>query len=136
MKKYSATLLIVFFALVKPFHASADTAITIKSRTVESNQSKPAAGKLTILSSNLSGDSVSVTDANRYSVTLTKHQNEGSLDLNLDQVEVNNKAGKSMNDKVVINILSVSQLEIDLSALPSGVYLVKTKTGTFTVEKK
>lgn len=133
MNKYFATLLIGFFAIAQPLHASSSSAgVTIQMQSI---QAKPVVSKITILSSNLSGDSVSVASADRYSVILTKHD-DGSLDLNLDQVEVSSKTGKSMNDKVVINILSVSQLEINLSALPSGVYLIKTKTGSFTVEKK
>ncbi len=133
MNKYSATLLIVFFAIVKPFHASAYTSVSINNYVSQSK--KPAAGKITILSSNLSGDSVSVENADRYSVILTK-QDDGSLDLSLDQIEVSTKAGKSVNDKVVVHILSMSKFEIDMSALPAGVYVIKTKTGSFTVAKK
>jgi hypothetical protein len=137
MNKYSASLLIVFFAIANPLHASAYTSAGVTSHMQgnHASQAKPVVGKITILSSNLSGDSVSVSNADRYSVILTKHD-DGSLDFNLDQVDVSSKAGKSMNDKVVINILSVSQLEIDLAAVPSGVYVIKTKTGSFTVEKK
>ncbi|MFD0998890.1 hypothetical protein ACFQ21_06205 [Ohtaekwangia kribbensis] len=130
MKTYSAIVLIAALAIVKPFQASSHTL-----EVTEHAQSKPAPGKITIISNNLSGDSVSVADANRYSVILTKHE-DGNLDLNLDQIDVNNASGKSMNDKVIIHILSMSKFEIDLSALPAGVYQIKTKTGSVTVEKK
>jgi hypothetical protein len=56
--------------------------------------------------------------------------------LNLDQILVFSASGKSVNDKVVIKVLSGTQLEIDLSSLPSGLYLIKTKTGSVSVEKK
>jgi hypothetical protein len=56
--------------------------------------------------------------------------------LNLDQILVFSSSGKSVNDKVVIKVLSGTQLEIDLSSLPSGLYLIKTKTGSVSVEKK
>jgi hypothetical protein len=67
-------------------------------------------------------------------VILTSHSNDNNLVL--DQIQVLNVEGIAVNDKVVIKILSASQLEVDLSALPSGLYLIKTKTGTLTVEKK
>ena len=133
MNKYSASLLIVFFAI-----ASSSASAAVSSERVQSthvHQSKPATGKITIISSDLSGDSVNIADANRYSVILTKHD-DGNLDLNLDQIDVNNASGKSVNDKVVIHILSMSKFEIDLSALPAGVYQIKTKAGSVTVEKK
>jgi hypothetical protein len=65
---------------------------------------------------------------------LTSHSNDNNLVL--DQIQVLSVEGIAVNDKVVIKILSASQLEVDLSALPSGLYLIKTKTGTLTVEKK
>ena len=130
MKTYSAIVLLAALAIVKPFQASAHTM-----EATEQTQSRPASGKITIVSNNLSGDSINVSDANRYSVVLTKHD-DGTLDLNLDQIDVNNASGKSMNDKVVVHILSMSKFEIDLSALPAGVYVIKTKTGSVTVEKK
>ncbi|SKC81801.1 T9SS type A sorting domain-containing protein [Ohtaekwangia koreensis] len=67
-------------------------------------------------------------------VILTSHRNDNNLIL--DQIHVLSAEGIAVNDKVVIKILSASQLEVDLSALPSGLYLIKTKTGSLTVEKK
>lgn len=67
-------------------------------------------------------------------VILTSHRDDNNLDL--DQIQVYSSAGVLVNDKVVIKILSGTQLEIDLSSLPSGIYLIKTKTGSLMAEKK
>jgi hypothetical protein len=135
MNTNSALLIAALLLIVKPLAALPQTATG--NGIYNTHQSAPASGKITIISNNLSGDSVSIAYTNnRTTVILTKHHEEGSLDLNLDQIQVNNTSGKSMSDKVVINILSISQFEIDLSALPSGVYVIKTKTGSVTIEKK
>lgn len=67
-------------------------------------------------------------------VILTSHNNDDNLVL--DPIQVYSAGGIMVNDNVVIKILTASQLEIDLSALPAGIYLIKTKTGSVTVEKK
>lgn len=77
------------------------------------------------------GNDVNVSGDN---VILTSYNDNDNLFL--DPIQVSNAAGISVNDKVVIKIVSASQLELDLSTLPSGIYQIKTKTGTLTVEKK
>lgn len=67
-------------------------------------------------------------------VILTSHRDDNNLDL--DQIQVYSLSGVLVNDKVVIKILSGTQLEIDLSSLPAGIYLIKTKNGSLMAEKK
>lgn len=67
-------------------------------------------------------------------VILTRHLDDSNLDL--DPIQVYSAEGISVNDKVITKIISATQLEIDLSSLPAGIYLIKTKTGSLTVEKK
>lgn len=135
MNTYATFLIAALVLIAKPFAADANS--PLHTEFCAKHQSTPTTGKITILSNNLSGDSVSVAHTNNhYSVILTKRHDDGNLDLNLDQIEVNNASGKSVSEKVVINILSFSQFEINLSALPAGVYMIKTKTGSVTVEKK
>jgi hypothetical protein len=67
-------------------------------------------------------------------VILTSHRDDGNF--NIDQIQVFSAAGIQVNDRVVIKILSSTQLEIDLSSLSAGIYLIKTKTGSLVVEKK
>lgn len=67
-------------------------------------------------------------------VILTRHRDDGNFDI--DEIQVFSAAGIQVNGRVVIKILSSTQLEIDLSLLPAGIYLIKTKTGSLTVEKK
>ncbi len=136
MNTYSAFLLVAFLVIVKPLSAMTQTAADnerINSEMSAYTQSNPAFSKIIILSNSLAGDSVANT--NRCSVILTKH-NDGSLNLDLDQIDVTNAAGKLKNEKVVVHILSMSKFEIDLSSLPSGIYQIKTKAGSVTVEKK
>lgn len=137
MNTYSASLLVAFLVIVKPLSAMPQTVAgnesTNSELSVKYTQANPAFSKIIIISNSLAGDSVANT--NRCSVILTKH-NDGNLNLDLDQIDVTNATGKLMNEKVVVHILNMSKFEIDLSALPAGIYQIKTKTGSVTVEKK
>lgn len=77
------------------------------------------------------GSGMSITADN---LILNSYSDDNNLVL--DPIQVFSQAGICVNDKVVIKILSTSQLEIDFSKLPSGIYLVETKDGSLMVAKK
>jgi hypothetical protein len=56
--------------------------------------------------------------------------------VDLGNVSVFSSFGRTVNDKVFIKQLSGNQLQIDMSALPAGIYLIRTKGSSSLVHKQ
>ena len=54
----------------------------------------------------------------------------------LTEAHVYNTMGQLLNDKVTITILSKTQIQVDLTHLPPGIYLIKTRTTSEVVSKE
>jgi hypothetical protein len=142
MKTYPTFCLVVLLAIACPskiFSQTFSSGITsdatslellLDDKIVNANESNPAIGS-PVTSYDQSGNDVNVTAG---SVILTSRSENDNLVL--DPIQVFNVSGISVNDKVVIKILSASQLEIDFSTLSLGTYVIKTNTGSITVAKK
>jgi Secretion system C-terminal sorting domain len=54
----------------------------------------------------------------------------------LTGAQVYNTMGQLLNDKVTITVLSKTQIQVDLTHLPPGIYLIKTRTTSEVVSKE
>ena len=54
----------------------------------------------------------------------------------LTDAHVYNTMGQLLNDKVTITVLSKTQIQVDLTNLPLGIYLIKTRTTSEVVSKE
>ncbi len=54
----------------------------------------------------------------------------------LTEAHVYNTMGQLLDDKVTITVLSKTQIQVDLTHLPPGIYLIKTRTTSEVVSKE